>query len=421
MSSICSSQLVSEARDAIDAPEGGNETAGEIANALPDISLPSTFVYRMRRKTKGVLEKRLRPKIKKTLKQPQSFRVVARANVDPDECLGDDAWFPTQTLSMTEVAIRQRQSRRIRARSGNLPIEELDDFSKLCEQPSRPPLRRSRRLRREGVITIARLPFGARRLHRANVEGQSQKEIAQMKLSAEKPANKLPLLVAPPSGVTLHDFQPIRSANRGMLKQASKLFCDHGWPGRENKRCRRGIQDFLGLLSRGPLVAQTKYVAWASVDSFSGILDQETMFAAALISAYQYRGRRRCGVLEYITSAWRGAGFAILGLTRRFLSRLKITRLFAAADLSREGAFEAHARWGFYPITCEEWAWAGLYLVSGGDVIYMRLDLEDDGRVSQSSVPREMALDDVPMAVKQKPVSEKQACVQDDVVCIELD
>jgi len=180
-------------------------------------------------------------------------------------------------------------------------------------------------------------------------------------------------------GFQLRGYLQARTCDLQMRERLRTLLC-RGWPSSSPSEgaTRDSISELLGLCpstGKPGAVKATTYLAWAlpADGRRAGAL-----VGAAVLSVYRYRGRRRCGCLEFITSRRSGAGAALLRLATRFLQAQQITRLYSGVDLSRPNAFEAHRRWGFRVVEEQEWAHAGLAFYRQGDVRYMLLDLSAD-------------------------------------------
>lgn len=187
----------------------------------------------------------------------------------------------------------------------------------------------------------------------------------------------------------LHPLSPNRSCLRGFvqarachLKQREKLsslFATAGWPRPGDRASREAIAELLGL-SKASLKATT-YLAWATRRDAT---QAEHLLAAAILSVYKFRGKRRCGCLEFIVSRSRGFGSRLLHLAQRFLKAQNISRLFSGVDLSQPYAMAAHNSWGFRKVAQQDWEESGLATYSQGDVCYMVLDLDrNDMEVTQ--------------------------------------
>eukprot|EP00929_Paragymnodinium_shiwhaense_P112584 TRINITY_DN80830_c0_g1_i1.p1 TRINITY_DN80830_c0_g1~~TRINITY_DN80830_c0_g1_i1.p1 ORF type:complete len:435 (-),score=81.06 TRINITY_DN80830_c0_g1_i1:40-1344(-) len=208
-------------------------------------------------------------------------------------------------------------------------------------------------------------------------------------------------------------FMPVRSCDAKVLRGSSQFFNCFGWPGDcpDDALARESISALLGMRPPpqqqcGSLVcechrqsdcgcwnearwrsAKSTHLAWAIHPE----ADEHPLAAAALLSVYKYRGKRRCACLEFITSRKRGAAFALLQRAAQLIGKDGITRLFSGCDLSRPGALEAHVRWGFRPVTRQVWEGAGLATYTNGDVCYMmthvrggRLEADASSRWSDS-------------------------------------
>ncbi|CAE7425072.1 unnamed protein product [Symbiodinium sp. CCMP2592] len=202
------------------------------------------------------------------------------------------------------------------------------------------------------------------------------------------PPRKVPVSLAmfpfrtPPRlrrGFQLRGYLQVRTCDLQMRERLRTLLC-RGWPSSSPSEgaTRDSISELLGLCpstGKPGAVKATTYLAWAlpADGRRAGAL-----VGAAVLSVYRYRGRRRCGCLEFITSRRSGAGAALLRLATRFLQAQQIDRLYSGVDLSRPNAFEAHRRWGFRVVEEQEWAHAGLAFYRQGDVRYMLLDLSAD-------------------------------------------
>lgn len=222
--------------------------------------------------------------------------------------------------------------------------------------------------------------------------------------------------------VTLHGFTQVRSCKATVLKAAQRLLGKCGWPSPQDCSSRHTIATLLGLPCSGTAGAvggatctvcaesmhrvaalgprrrlrpqsgnrrrafpglpctiasaastrpkNTTFLGWAAGPCPSG---RSSLSAAAILSVYRHRGRRRCGCLEFVATTLRGAGAALVGLARGFLADEGIPTLYSGVDLSRPHAMKAHRRWGFKTATREEWSRAGLLFYEVGDVHYMQL------------------------------------------------
>lgn len=184
--------------------------------------------------------------------------------------------------------------------------------------------------------------------------------------------------------LVLHGFEQVLRCDDTLLRRARELFLRRGWPGPNDRKARMSITELLGLSGRLKMTRRRKkwrrpggkratYLGWAMAPGAGP--DGEQLAAAAILSVYRYRGRRRCACLEFVVSQVRGAGSMLLRFARRFLQVQQITRLYSGVDLSRPLALSAHLQWGFRTVEKENWAQAGLAFYSGGDVLYMMLDL----------------------------------------------
>ena len=171
-------------------------------------------------------------------------------------------------------------------------------------------------------------------------------------------------------------FVHARACDGKQREKIASLFNRVGWPRASDLATREAIGELLGLGGYKSTIKAGTYLAWV----LSGKMQ---LVAAAILSVYRYRGKRRCGCLEFIVSKSRGAGSRLLFLAKRFLRSQNIFRLYSGVDLSRPYAMAAHGSWGFKVITQQEWAEAGLYSYSQGDVCYMLLDLEDEASRAQ--------------------------------------
>ncbi|CAK9080947.1 Hypothetical protein SCF082_LOCUS38947 [Durusdinium trenchii] len=183
-----------------------------------------------------------------------------------------------------------------------------------------------------------------------------------------------PLHPLSPNRSCLRGFIPVRACHLKQRERIASLFGDAGWPQPADYATREAIAELLGLPSKAPPKAVT-HLAWAA--RRDGILQREDrLLAAAIVSVYRYRDRRRCGCLEFIVSRARGLGTRLLRLAQRFLKEQNISRLYSGVDLSRPYAMAAHHRWGFRKVTQQAWAEAGLATYNQGDVCYMVLDMD---------------------------------------------
>eukprot|EP00435_Cladocopium_sp_Y103_P011415 s1202_g3.t1 len=164
---------------------------------------------------------------------------------------------------------------------------------------------------------------------------------------------------------------PLRIPEEKQREQLSSLFATAGWPRRGDGSTREAIAELLGLSKASPRA--TTYLAWATRRD---AMQAKHLLAAAILSVYKYRGKRRCGCLEFIVSRSRGFGSRLLHLAQRFLKAQNISRLFSGVDLSQPYAMAAHNSWGFRRVTQQDWEEAGLATYSQGDVCYMVLDLD---------------------------------------------
>lgn len=184
----------------------------------------------------------------------------------------------------------------------------------------------------------------------------------------------------------VHEFVQVKSCDRRIRERAGQLFVRHGWPLREDGAARKSITSLLGLRNQGKsdgCLPPSTHLGWITKATDGG---KKLMVAAAIVSLYRYRDRRRCACLEFIVSRSRGAGTQLLDYTKRFLVSQEISKFFSGADLSRPKARDAHQRWGFREVDHDEWAQAGLKFYSGGDVLYMLFEVANVGEEHRSQL-----------------------------------
>eukprot|EP00930_Biecheleria_cincta_P090174 TRINITY_DN79515_c0_g1_i1.p1 TRINITY_DN79515_c0_g1~~TRINITY_DN79515_c0_g1_i1.p1 ORF type:complete len:362 (-),score=42.76 TRINITY_DN79515_c0_g1_i1:48-1133(-) len=236
------------------------------------------------------------------------------------------------------------------------------------------PPRRSKAKRRfhmESPCTSVRLTKHRRRCFQA----EGTQEVSPMAtMSAYSTAAAISASAIADEGLHLHSYMQARSCEFLQRDRVRQLFFQHGWPRVSDGATREYISELLGLGytqhgTKHRMKAVT-YLGWASHGDPSSL-----PVAAAILSAYKYRGKRRCGCLEFIVSKHKGAGYRLLRSAICFLRSQHITHLFSGADLSRPQSLAAHLRWGFTPIEKDAWANAGLASYEQGDVNYMVLDL----------------------------------------------
>ncbi|CAE7823346.1 unnamed protein product [Symbiodinium sp. CCMP2456] len=145
-------------------------------------------------------------------------------------------------------------------------------------------------------------------------------------------------------GFQLRGYLQARTCDLQMRERLRSLLC-RGWPSPSPSEAatRESISELLGLCpstgkpGKPGAVKAATYLAWALAADGRGA--RGALVGAAVLSVYRYRGRRRCGCLEFITSRRSGAGAALLRLATRFLQAHQITRLYSGVDLSRPNAF----------------------------------------------------------------------------------
>lgn len=173
-------------------------------------------------------------------------------------------------------------------------------------------------------------------------------------------------------GVVLSGYTQVRRCDRSLRKAMARLFHRTGWPGPRSGVTRLAISELLGTSMGKSRTLATTHVAWASLKEQDG---SSRMVGAAILSLYRRKEQAGCGCLEYIVSKHRGVGRLLVQRAQEFLQKYRLCRLFSGADMSRRWAVAAHEKWGFLPITREEWTAAGLDFYAKGDVMYMMLQM----------------------------------------------